>query len=187
MKQKKAPYLLTLSAVCTMLSCSAQTVRRLRKKGLDNQGSRRHLPRRISHGRLAIPSLPDGSRKSFPGQPNDVMPRVNLSLTERRMARLESVASEMNETHQGILKILIDSVYLNWCPNGAKLAPERHQKCTKRCQIPHLSAHLPLWERIIRIIIHYHYQRTLPLKQGKILIKMSGAKSGKRNAPTFEP
>ena len=38
MKQKKAPHLLTLSAVCDMLSCSPQTVRRLRKKGLDTKG-----------------------------------------------------------------------------------------------------------------------------------------------------
>ncbi len=38
MKQKKAPHLLTLSAVCDMLSCSPQTVRRLRKKGLGTKG-----------------------------------------------------------------------------------------------------------------------------------------------------
>jgi len=39
MKERKTPpRLLTLSAVCDMLSCSPQTVRRLRKKGLGTKG-----------------------------------------------------------------------------------------------------------------------------------------------------
>ena len=51
------------------------------------------------------------------------------------MERLESLASEMNETVPITLKILIDSAYLNGaktvpkrCQNGAKTVPKRCQK-----------------------------------------------------------
>ena len=57
------------------------------------------------------------------------MPRVNLTLAESQMDRIESIAFKMNEKVSGVLKILIDLAYFTGDLN-TDLTPKRHRSDT---------------------------------------------------------